>query len=476
MPNTRRYKNNLSKKFYHKLINGPNKPVNLYNKKLTYKTKRAEVNVTWDFFKMRKDIMSKIPQRIYGWYHETTSSSGNSTFNAIDSFKKYTLVSNYLNKNKDVTLERNLTLHSAALGTSHFTCKAPFFTAPYGCASEYGGKSDEIKTMMGTMNGGGIYTLGCLSKYPVEYMTTLLKKRDPNAFFMYQLYLTGDDEINRSLIDRAKHCGTSVMMITIDTGSNNHGGIGLLEAQSDLTFERTFCGNVLEDPVFNIKCYREHGCVGTKTLSVLKIVATNTLTSVDTLRKSYKYAESFDYAKSVQGKGMGNVTDQKGHLSMRHIADLCHASTPVCKYTNRSIKCGIPIVVKGCLSVENAIQLQSSGVDGIYVSNHGGRFMFNSVAPLVVLPTIHTAVKRVNPNFGVWFDGGIRYGQDILTAYALGAEFVGIGRPIIYACVLYGETGVSSTTKKLLFELEGQCKMCGLNNLNDADQLRQCIR
>ena len=469
---TRKFKNNLSESYYNKLISSPNEPNNLYLKKLTYKltNENSEVNVTWDFYKMQKEITKKIPISLYGWYHEFTSSAGNSTFKAIESFKKYVLKANYLNTNKQVSMERHVQLHSKKLGTSKFVCKSPFFTAPYGCASEYGGKSDEIKTMVGTLKGGGIYTLGCLSKYPVEHMTNVLKMVEPQAFFMYQLYLTGDDELNISLIERAKSCGASVIMVTIDTGSNNHGGIGLLEAQSDLTFERNFCGNLFEDPVFNIKCYQHHKCVGTKNKSVLSIVSKHVKQSVETLQKSYTYNQSFDYAKQLQGQGMGNVGPEK----IKHIADLCHSSTSLCKYVSRKVK-GIPLVIKGVISVENALQLQKCDVDGIYVSNHGGRFMFNSVPPLDILSEIRTAVKKVHPHFGVWFDGGIRYGQDILTAYVKGAEFVGIGRPIIYSCVLYGEKGVSSTTKKMLFELEGQCKMCGLNDLNNYSILKTCL-
>ena len=86
-----------------------------------------------------------------------------------------------------------------------------------------------------------------------------------------------------------------------------------------------------------------------------------------------------------------------------------------------------------------------------------------------------TTHANCNKNFGVWLDGGIRNGQDIFTAYTQGAEFVGIGRPIIYACVLYGEPGVSSITKKMAFELESQCRICGQNDLNDYEKLKENV-
>jgi len=478
------YPIDLSKEFLTKLVNSDNLGANLYNKKLTYNKPSAdeEVNVTWDFMKLRQGILDTISKRLYGWYHENTSSAGNSTFDAIEAYSKIKIIPNYLNPDKNISLEKNIILHSNELGVSKFVSKCPFFTAPYGCASEYGGKSNEVSTMLGTIKADGIYTIACLTEYNLEYLVDILKEntKESNPFYMFQLYLTGDNDINISLIERAKMCDVSVIMITIDTGANNHGGVGLLENQSDLTFQRNFCGNLFYDPVFNIKCYKEKKCVGTKDKSVLSVVSENLNVPIDTLVSSYSFADSFDYAKAVQGGGMGaeNVTNENSKnydLSIKNIASICHSSKSLCKYVKRKITKGMPMVVKGCVSVENALEVQKANADGIYVSNHGGRFIYNSVAPLNIVTDIRNAVKKVNKDFGVWLDGGIRNGQDVLTAYTQGAEFVGVGRPIIYACVLYGEPGVSSTTKKLRFELEGQCKLCGQNDLNDYNKLKKNV-
>lgn len=475
----------ISQDYIKELTNTTNIGNNLYNKKLIYKkpsTNDEEINVTWDFEKLRQGILKTITPRLYSWYHENTSSCGNSTYSAIESFSKIKITPNYLNSDKNVSLIKKVSLHSNELGITTFDCKCPFFTAPYGCASEYGGKSDEVNSMLGTIKGGGIYTFACLTEYNLEYLVDIFKthNKDSKPFYMFQLYLTGDNDINISLIERAKVCGVSVIMITMDTGSNNHGGIGLLENQSDLTFQRNFCGNLFHDPVFNIKCYKEKKCVGTKDKLVLQIVSDNLNISIDKLLSSFDFTASFDYAKHIQGKGMGNlnVTNENSKeyaLSLKNIAKICHSSKPLCKYVKRNITNGFPVVAKGCISVKNALEVQKANVDGIYVSNHGGRFTYNSVAPLDVVYDIRVAVKKINKNFGVWFDGGIRNGQDIFTAYTQGAEFVGVGRPIIYSCVLYGEAGVSSITKQLTFELEGQCKICGQNDLNHYEKLRDNV-
>lgn len=487
-----RYPIDISKEYSNQLTTTNDSAVNLYLKKLLYKkpSKDQEINVPWDFEKLRQGILKLISPRLYGWYHENTSSCGNSTYAAIEAFNKIRITPNYLNADKSLSMIKKITLHSNALGISHFNVKMPFFTAPYGCASEYGGKSNEIDTMLGTINADGIYTIACLTEYSLEYLVDILQRNSQNKndsssnnhpFYMFQLYLTGDNEINISLIERAKVCGVSVIMITMDTGSNNHGGIGLLENQADLTFSRNFCGNLYADPVFNIKLFKAKNCVATKETSVLEVVANNLGVSINQLTNAFDATVSFDYAKEIQGKGMGNLNvcqDTKSDLftlSLNNIAQICHSSKPLCRYVKRNISKGLPMVVKGCVSVKNALQVQKANADGIYVSNHGGRFTYNSVAPIDILNDIRSAVKKVNKNFGVWFDGGIRNGQDIFTAYTQGAEFVGIGRPIIYACVLYGQPGVSSITKKLKFELEGQCKICGQNDLNDYKNLRENV-
>jgi len=475
----------ISKDFLNKITTDPDDSLALYNKKLTFHipSKDEEVNVPWDFKILKQQILDTVPKGLYGWYHEDTTSCGNSTFNAIEAFQKTSVKGNYLNKNKTFSMTKKITLHSNSFGVTNYEVQMPFFMVPYGAASEYGGKSDELNTMLGTVNANGVYTISSFTKYNTEIISNQLKQasKEKNPFFMFQLYITYDNEINISLIERAKMSGASVIMLTIDTGLNIHGGLGLLEFQSDLTYSRSYCGNLFADPVFNIKCYKEKKCVGTKDIEVLKIVAKHYKKDVSTILKSYDFTLSFDYAKTVQGKGMGNVNsllnkdDANYDFSIKNISDICHSNKSLCKYVERPIEKGVPLVVKGCVSIEEALLIQNSNADGVYVSNHGGRYLYNGKAPLDVLTEIREAVKNNNENFGVWFDGGIRYGQDIFTAYAKGAEFVGVGRPIIYACVLYGEPGVSSITKKMHFELESQAKLCGYNNLDDYNELKKCL-
>ena len=468
----------ISKDLQKTMTNTGNLGNDLYVKKLIFdKSNVKEVNVTWDFENLKQGILSKISPRLYSWYHENTSSAGDSTFAAINSYLQYRFLPNYLNP-KPFSINKEITLHSTDLGITKINSIIPFFTAPYGCASEYGGKSNEISTMLGTVKGGGIYTMACFGEYTIEYLYDILKKntKEQNPFFMYQLYLTGDNDINISLIERIKEHNPAVLIITIDTGrSNNHGGIGLLENKSDLTFGKKIAGTLLTDIVFNIKCYQKHNCVGTKDTTVLNKVSNYLSIPVSKLLSSYNEISSFDYAKHIQGGGMGNVyatENPNDTLGLKHIVKIAHSKKSLCKYVQRKITKGIPLVFKGCISIPVALEIQKSGADGVYVSNHGGRFVYNSIPPLDILTDIRDSVKKKDNNFGVWFDGGIRRGSDILTAYSKGAEFVGLGRPIIYACVLYGEPGVSSITKKFQFELQSQCDICGIDDLNNYNKIK----
>lgn len=119
------------------------------------------------------------------------------------------------------------------------------------------------------------------------------------------------------------------------------------------------------------------------------------------------------------------------------------------------------LIVKGVLHPEDARKSQRLGVDGIIVSNHGGRQLDSTVATLHALPDV---VKAVG-NLPVMVDGGFRRGTDVLKALALGASFVFIGRPINYAAAYAGEAGVAHALKLLKLELTRDMALLGITDL-----------
>ena len=98
------------------------------------------------------------------------------------------------------------------------------------------------------------------------------------------------------------------------------------------------------------------------------------------------------------------------------------------------------LVIKGVLSVEDAERLKKEGVDAIQVSSHGGRQLDSAPPPIVMLPRIREAVGADYPLF---YDSGIRSGEDIVKAYAMGADFVFLGRPLLFAMAACGEAGLT---------------------------------
>lgn len=112
---------------------------------------------------------------------------------------------------------------------------------------------------------------------------------------------------------------------------------------------------------------------------------------------------------------------------------------------------GMPLVVKGVLTVEDALLCIEHGVDGIVVSNHGGRAMDTSAASIEALPAIAEAVAD---RAEVYLDSGVRRGTDVLKALAFGARAVLIGRPLFWGLVLGGDEGVTTVFEILRREFE----------------------
>ncbi len=119
------------------------------------------------------------------------------------------------------------------------------------------------------------------------------------------------------------------------------------------------------------------------------------------------------------------------------------------------------LVVKGIMSVEDTRIARGSGVDGIVVSNHGGRQLEGTVSPLRVLP----AIAGEAADMTVMMDSGIRRGTHVLKALALGAKFVFVGRPFNYAASIGGEAGVRHAIGILAAEVDRDMALVGINAL-----------
>jgi lactate 2-monooxygenase len=130
-------------------------------------------------------------------------------------------------------------------------------------------------------------------------------------------------------------------------------------------------------------------------------------------------------------------------------------------------KTALPIVVKGIQHVDDAREAVRRGVDGIVVSNHGGRQVDGAIASLDALPPI---AEAVGDDLAVLFDSGVRSGADVLKALALGADAILLGRPYVWGLALGGQAGVETVLKMVLAELDLTMALCGYTRSDQLDR------
>ena len=128
---------------------------------------------------------------------------------------------------------------------------------------------------------------------------------------------------------------------------------------------------------------------------------------------------------------------------------------------------GGKLILKGIMDAEDARLAADSGADALIVSNHGGRQLDGAPSSIRALPAI---AEAVGSRIEVWMDGGIRSGQDVLKAIALGAKGTLIGRPFLYGLGAMGEAGVTKCLSLIRDELDVSMALCGKTRLADVDR------
>lgn len=231
----------------------------------------------------------------------------------------------------------------------------------------------------------------------------------------FQLYWPDDDDLTLSFLTRAASAGYSTLVLTLDTNV----AVGYRPHDLDrgyLPFLRGIgVANYVSDPVFRA--------------SLAKSPEDDPLTAA--LRYAAVYART--------GLSWADLPFLRRHWPG-------------------------PIVLKGILSVDDAKQAVEAGMDGIVVSNHGGRQIAASVTSLQVLPGI---LDAVGDRITVLFDSGIRTGGDMVKALALGARAVLIGRPFVAGLALGGQAGVEHVLRCLLADFDLTVALSGHASYRD---------
>jgi lactate 2-monooxygenase len=171
------------------------------------------------------------------------------------------------------------------------------------------------------------------------------------------------------------------------------------------------------------------------------------------------------YLPFREGEGIAQFTSDpvfRSRLSVSPEEDpLVAAGTMLAMFPNLALRwddlawlrelTSLPLLAKGVLTAEDAVRAFDAGVDGIVVSNHGGRQVDGAIASLDALVEVRAAV---GPDAPVLMDGGIRGGADVLKALALGANAVLLGRPYVYGLAVGGQAGVEAVLRQLAAETD----------------------
>ncbi|TXH49532.1 MAG: alpha-hydroxy-acid oxidizing protein [Burkholderiaceae bacterium] len=344
-------------------------------------------------------------------------------------------------------VERNASLHANAASFTHYEFlprmlvdiskrttstvllgkrySAPFGLAPMGISALSAYRGDLVLTQAAAAESVPMIMSGS-SLIRMEEVV----QANPDAWF--QAYLPGDETNIVALIERVKAAGYKTLVITVDASiaSNRENNIragfstplrpSIALAWQGITHPRWLFGTFL-------RTIARHG--------------------MPHFENNYARRGAPILSPNVE-----RDFSDRGHLNWEHL---------------RRIRRMWPgqLVIKGILDVRDARIAVGCGADGIIVSNHGGRQLDGTVAPLRVLPGIVAAC----PEVPVMIDSGFRRGTDVLKALALGARFVFIGRPFNYAASVAGEAGVRKAITLLRDEVSRDMAMLGVNRLEELD-------
>jgi L-lactate dehydrogenase (cytochrome) len=259
-------------------------------------------------------------------------------------------------------------------------------------------------------------------------LTPLEQVRKQGATSWFQAYVPGDDEVIRRLIERVQRAGYDTLVVTVDvqvSSNREH-------------YVRTGFNTPLR-PTLRLawdSAIRPRWLFG----MLLRTLLVHGMPHFENMGPRVPLISS-------RGEREAGRRDR---LSWKHLEQI------------RRLWRG-RLVLKGILGKDDARKARHAGVDGIIVSNHGGRQLDGAAAPLRVLPGIVSEAGSMT----VMMDSGVRRGTDVLKALALGASFVWIGRPFFYAAAIAGERGVLHAIKLLREEIDRDMALLGINTLGE---------
>jgi len=283
----------------------------------------------------------------------------------------------------------------------------------------------EILAARAAAEYGVPFTLSTMSICSIEDVA-----EDTNKPFWFQLYVMRDRDFVSRLIERARDANCSALMVTLDLqilGQRHKDVYNGLSAPPKLTVKNMI--NMATKPRWCL------GMLGTKRRDFRNIVGH--VKGVEDMSSLSSWTNS-QFDPSLSWDDVAAIRKQWGGK----------------------------LIIKGVLDAEDAKAAVNIGADAIVVSNHGGRQLDGAMSAIAALPAI---VDAVGDKAEVWMDSGIRSGQDVLRAIALGAKATLIGRAFLYGLGARGQDGVRETLEIIHKELDVTMGLCGRSNLASID-------
>ena len=248
----------------------------------------------------------------------------------------------------------------------------------------------------------------------------------PGAWF--QAYLPGEPERIRKLVERVAAAGFKTLVVTVDVSvlSNRENNVRA-GFSTPLRPSLSLAWQGITHPRWSLSTF-------------LRTLVKHGLPHFEN-----SYAER---GVPIIARNVERDFSKRDHLNWGHLEQIRK------QWAGR-------LVVKGIMAPEDAKIARESGIDGIIVSNHGGRQLDGTVSPLRVLPAVVAAAGDMT----VMMDSGVRRGTDVMKALALGAKFVFVGRPFNYAASVAGEAGVAHAIAILQGEVYRNMALLGVNSV-----------